>query len=123
MSDGSETLENLLAKARRSLEVAGSLLEDGHADFGSATLTSTCWPPQHGLQTHRCGRKTGDSPTRQRNWPSTKRVKNTLMTRKPKTPKAAETFKHEEGTTEFYRHDANRTTYLSRLMFSREVSR
>ncbi len=29
----------------------------------------------------------------------------------------------EGATTEFYRHDANRTTYLSRSMFSREVSR
>jgi uncharacterized protein (UPF0332 family) len=36
VSDDSEVLENLLAKARRSFEAAEGLLEDGHADFAAS---------------------------------------------------------------------------------------
>jgi hypothetical protein len=36
MSDDSEVLENLFAKARRSFEAAEGLLVDGHADFAAS---------------------------------------------------------------------------------------
>ena len=43
MSDGPEILDNLLAKAQRSLEVAKGLLEDGHADFAVSRAYYGCF--------------------------------------------------------------------------------
>lgn len=43
MSEGPEVLGNLLAKARRSLEVAEGLLEDGHADFAASRAYYGCF--------------------------------------------------------------------------------
>ncbi|MBA3792254.1 MAG: HEPN domain-containing protein [Rubrobacter sp.] len=43
MSDGPEILDNLLAKARRSLQVAEGLLEDGHADFAASRAYYGCF--------------------------------------------------------------------------------
>ena len=43
MSDGPKVLDNLLAKARRSLEVAEGLLEDGHADFAASRAYYGCF--------------------------------------------------------------------------------
>lgn len=43
MSDGSEILDDLLAKAWRSLEIAESLLEDGHADFAASRAYYGCF--------------------------------------------------------------------------------
>ena len=43
MSDSTETLENLLAKAQRSFEAAESLLEDGHADFATSRAYYGCF--------------------------------------------------------------------------------
>ena len=43
MNDGPEILDNLLAKARRSLQVAEGLLEDGHADFAASRAYYGCF--------------------------------------------------------------------------------
>jgi len=42
MSDHSEVLDNLLAKARRSFEAAESLLEGTHADFAASRAYYGC---------------------------------------------------------------------------------
>jgi hypothetical protein len=39
MSDGSEVVDNLLAKAQRSFEAAEGLLESSHEDFGARAPT------------------------------------------------------------------------------------
>jgi uncharacterized protein (UPF0332 family) len=49
MSDGPETLNNLLAKARRSFEAAEGLLEDGHADFAASRAYYGCFYTAAGL--------------------------------------------------------------------------
>ena len=43
MSDGPETLENLLVKARRSFEAAETLLEEGHVDFATSRAYYGCF--------------------------------------------------------------------------------
>lgn len=43
MSDGPEILDNLLAKASRSLGVAEGFLEDGHADFAASRAYYGCF--------------------------------------------------------------------------------
>lgn len=43
MSDAPKTLENLLAKAKRSFEAAEGLLEDGHADFATSRAYYGCF--------------------------------------------------------------------------------
>lgn len=43
MTTGSETLDNLLAKAQRSFEVAEGLLEDNHADFAASRAYYGCF--------------------------------------------------------------------------------
>jgi uncharacterized protein (UPF0332 family) len=43
MSDESGIIDNLLAKARRSLEVAEGLLEEGHADFAVSRVYYGCF--------------------------------------------------------------------------------
>lgn len=43
MSDGPEVLDNLLAKALRSFEVAEGLLEGGHADFAASRAYYGCF--------------------------------------------------------------------------------
>jgi uncharacterized protein (UPF0332 family) len=43
MSEGSASLDNLLAKARRSFEAAESLLEVGHADFAASRAYYGCF--------------------------------------------------------------------------------
>lgn len=43
MSDAPHLIEGLLAKAERSLEVAGGLLRDGHADFAASRAYYGCF--------------------------------------------------------------------------------
>lgn len=43
MSDGPEIIDNLLAKAQRSLEVAEGLMENGHADFAASRAYYGCF--------------------------------------------------------------------------------
>lgn len=43
MSGDSDSLEDLLAKARRSLDVAWGLLADGHADFAASRAYYGCF--------------------------------------------------------------------------------
>jgi uncharacterized protein (UPF0332 family) len=43
MTGGSETLDNLLAKAQRSFEAAEGLLEDDHADFAASRAYYGCF--------------------------------------------------------------------------------
>jgi uncharacterized protein (UPF0332 family) len=43
MSNESGIFDNLLAKARRSLEVAEGLLEEGHADFAVSRVYYGCF--------------------------------------------------------------------------------
>lgn len=43
MSDGSEVVDNLLAKAQRSFEAAEGLLESSHADFAASRAYYGCF--------------------------------------------------------------------------------
>lgn len=43
MNEDPQTLDNLLEKALRSFEAAGSLLEEGHADFAASRAYYGCF--------------------------------------------------------------------------------